>query len=113
VNPSAASDDTLNGLCQGEGRAIIASSRVDESSYESTKLRNGYFTFCLIQALMQDQGRDPISKLYNTVRDAVTARVLADLHTHQTPVMSLSDQVTDIVLAADTPGFEASARSRD
>jgi uncharacterized caspase-like protein len=113
VNPAAASDETLNGLRQGEGRAIIASSRVDESSYESAKLRNGYFTFCLIQALMQDQGRDPISKLYSTVRDAVTARVLADLHTHQTPVMSLSDQVTDIILGADTPGFEASARSRD
>ena len=49
VNPSAAADDTLNGLRQGEGRAIIASSRVDESSYESATLRNGYFTFCLIQ----------------------------------------------------------------
>jgi len=113
VNPSAASDDTLNGLRQGEGRAIIASSRVDESSYESARLHNGYFTFCLIQALMQDQGRDPISKLYDTVKDAVSAKVLADLHAHQTPVMSLSDQVTDIVLGVDTPGFEASARPRD
>jgi len=113
VNPSAASEDTLNGLRQGNGRAIIASSRVDESSYESAKLQNGYFTFYLIRALMQDQGRDPISKLYNNVKDSVSAKVLADLRTRQTPVLSLSDQVDDIILGADLSGSENSAQSRN
>ena len=83
---------------------------MDESSYESAKLRNGYFTFCLIQALMQDQGRDSINKVYSTLRDAVSAKVLADLHTHQNPVMSLSDQVTDIVIGAEIAGLEVFAR---
>ena len=102
VNPSAASDETLNGLRQGEGRAVIASSRVDESSYESPKLHNGYFTFYLIQALVQGKGQDPIDKIYDTVRDSVSARVQSDLHVHQTPVMSVSEHVADIILGTET-----------
>jgi Caspase domain len=111
VNPSAAAENTLNGLRQGEGRAVMTSSRVDESSYESPKLQNGYFTFYLIQALKQGHGRDPIDKLYGNVKTAVAAKVEADLHARQTPVMSLSDQVTDIVLGVDTSGLQSSAQS--
>ncbi|MBV9624441.1 MAG: caspase family protein [Acidobacteria bacterium] len=109
VNPSAASDDTLNGLRQGEGRAVLTSSRVDESSYESSKLHNGYFTFYLIQALKQGHGRDPIDKLYSNVRDAVAAGVQSEFHAHQTPVMSLSDKVTDIILGVDISGLQSSS----
>lgn len=109
VNPSPASEETLSGLRQGEGRAIIASSRVDESSYESAKLGNGYFTFYLIRALMQDQGHDAITQVYTMVKEAVSAKVQADLHAHQDPVMSLSDKVTDIVLGAETQGADASS----
>ena len=113
VNPSAASEETLNGLRQGEGRAVITSSRVDESSYESAKLRNGYFTFYLIRALMENQGLSPITKVYSDVRDSVSGKVFADLHVHQTPVMSMSDQVADIVLGVSTPGLQSAAQSRN
>lgn len=113
VNPSAASEETLNGLRQGEGRAVITSSRIDESSYESAKLHNGYFTFYLIRALMENQGLSPISQVYSTVRDSVAAKVFADLHVHQTPVMSLSDQVADIVLGVAAAGLQSSAQSRN
>jgi hypothetical protein len=101
VNASAPSSDTLDKMRQGVGRAIVASSQVDESSYESPRLHNGYFTYYLIQSLEQSGGQETIEKMYASVRQGVSARVLADLHTHQTPVMSLSQQVRDIVVGAN------------
>ena len=107
VTASSASQETLDDLRQGEGRVIIASSQASESSYESPKLHNGYFTYFLIRALMQDQGHDPIEKLYSFIKDQVSTKVQADLHARQTPVISRSDQATDIVIGTAVPGSTA------
>ncbi len=41
----------------------------------SETLRNGYFTYYLIRALMQDHGLSPIGKIYAYVKDQVPPRV--------------------------------------
>jgi hypothetical protein len=64
----------------------------------SSKLRNGYFTYYLIQALKRDAGLEPIDKVYTYVRDNVSEQVSAEVHTHQTPIVSRSESGVEIVI---------------
>ena len=96
------SPQILENLSQGAGRVIIASSQVKESSFESPKLKNGYFTYFLIRALQGNKGLDPIDKVYVAVKDQVSRAVLTEVHAHQNPVMSRSEPVADIIIGFDT-----------
>ncbi|HKE21514.1 MAG TPA: hypothetical protein VKB88_03930 [Bryobacteraceae bacterium] len=61
--PSSISRQTLDRIFEGTGRAIIAASQVDESSYEQVRYGHGLFTYYLLQGL-PDQKDAPIDKLY-------------------------------------------------
>lgn len=96
------SADALNGVYDTPGRVVITASQPDERSWESEKLRNGYFTFHLIQALKQNNGRSSIEQIYGYLRDHVPRQVLAELNVSQTPMMSPAKPNTDISLGVDT-----------
>jgi uncharacterized caspase-like protein len=80
------------------GRVIISSSKVDEVSWESDRFKNGYFTYYLIQALKQGGSTLPLTKIYESVRQQVSATVLAERKVGQTPVMSASDTGANLII---------------
>ena len=119
--PSAA---TLERIRQGVGRAILASSKEDQFSYEGSPFQNGYFTHFLLEALRQNNGLNTIQQVYAYVRDqlsnAVAARSqgqrgmslegksLAETRqAAQTPVLSSGELGAEIVIGS----LPASAQS--
>lgn len=80
----------------GRGRVIITASQSNESSWESHELKNGIFTYYLIQALKQNQGLMPISEVFNSLRDQVSQRVRAEKNQIQRPMMEPPDTKLDI-----------------
>ena len=95
---AAASPATLDRIRQGVGRVIISSSGVDEVSWESDRFKNGYFTYYLIQALKQGGTTVPLTKIYESVRQQVSATARAERRVGQTPVMSASETGADLIL---------------
>jgi hypothetical protein len=92
----------LDRIREGSGRAIIASSGVNESSQESDSIGHGYFTFDLLHALSLDDGMRPMSQVYEYLKTTVPVQVYADKHQKQTPVMARSDRGADIVIGVET-----------
>ena len=102
------SNSTLNRFREGVGRFVISASQANERSWESDTLKNGYFTYYLIQGLKQKNGMLPIEQLYTYLRDQVSKRVREDLQQSQTPAMKGSDQAVEINIGIDTEGRQQS-----
>jgi uncharacterized caspase-like protein len=93
----APSSKMLNRITEGTGRIVMSASRVDEESLESPALRHGYFTYFLLQALKVSEGHTPLSQVYDSVAQQVSARVSAD-GSQQHPVISKSSPDADFAL---------------
>jgi uncharacterized caspase-like protein len=91
------------------GWAAIAASRGDQQSWESDSLKQGYFTYYLLEALRESQGRAPVEQLFQSVRERVSARVKQELNVDQVPVMSAGSDGAKLVLGAESKAFTASA----
>jgi uncharacterized caspase-like protein len=89
----------LEHMSQGTGRIVLSAARTDEESLESPALKHGYFTYYLLQALKQGKGATPLSQVFASVAQQVSARVSAD-GSHQHPVMSRSSADADFALGA-------------
>lgn len=109
IGESSVGSETLDIIRQGFGRAIITSSQAGQQSYESDDVKNGYFTYYLVQALRNSQGKDSIDKVYNYVRDQVSSSVSAKFRAQQTPVLSQSDSGAEIILGAPEAGDAATS----
>ena len=96
--PSSISPQMLDRIREGTGRAIIAASQVDESSYEQARYGHGLFTYYLLQALQQQKDA-PLDRLYAWVKDQV-AQDAERNHWKQHPVFSASDTESAIVIGA-------------
>jgi hypothetical protein len=91
------SSNTLSqAVGNGQGRVIITASQSNESSWESHELKNGIFTYYLIQALKQNNGLTPISEVFNSLRDQVSQRVRVEKNQIQRPKMEPPDTKLDI-----------------
>jgi len=82
----------------GPGRAVLTASRAEESSWESSRIQNGYFTHFLIEAMRQNGGLSTVKQIAAYVQSHVKAAVETDLHHSQTPVFGASPQGDTIVL---------------
>lgn len=81
------------------GRVIISASQPDESSWESAQLQNGIFTYYLIDALKQKNGKLPISEVFAYLRDQVSRQVLKEKKpSSQRPMMEPEDTKLDICI---------------
>lgn len=109
IGTSSVSAGTLDAIRQGSGRAIIASSQAGEKSYENDEAQNGYFTYYLVAALRKSKGLQPIDKVFASVRDQVAKGVSAKFKMQQTPVLSQSDNSSEIILGAAETGAGTSA----
>jgi uncharacterized caspase-like protein len=87
-------------LSIGYGRAVITASRASQESWESAKLRNGYFTHYLIDALRTSHGSEPLDHLFPAVRSLVSTHVKAEVGASQDPSYEFSEGADSIVLGA-------------
>ncbi len=82
---------------------IVAASKNDQESMESERLRHGYFTYYLVEALRQQGGAEPLSQVYAFVQQHVSTEVAKDYKAygwHQDPVMSRSEPNTDFAIGS-------------
>lgn len=107
VNPAATggkmlsigiADSSKQRIAQGVGRVVIASSRNDEQSWESSRQPNSFFTLHLIEALRAKGGLADITTIFTQLQRTVPRAVKAELQKRQTPVMWPEGQRVDIVI---------------
>ncbi len=97
VANTAPSGAMLAHLTEGTGRIVISASQVNEESLESNRLRHGYFTYYLLQALKNGKGEMPLSQVYSAVAQQVSENVSSQ-GMHQHPVMNRSSEDADFAL---------------
>jgi uncharacterized caspase-like protein len=101
VASASLTQKTLEHIKQGSGRIIFAASGTEEESLESDSLKHGFFTYFLVQALHEQSGSAPLSRIFDYTRQHVSERVATEFrqyHVNQTPVMSRSEDDTDFAL---------------
>jgi uncharacterized caspase-like protein len=96
------SSATLDRLRYSVGRVVITASQPDERSWESESLKNGYFTYCLIQGLKQNNGKVCIEQLYRHLKHEVPKQVNADKKVSQSPMMLPAKPAVEICFGLDT-----------
>ena len=89
-------------LTIGYGRAVITASRASQESWESAKLRNGYFTHFLLDALRTSHGAERLDQLFPQVRSLVSSHVKAEVGASQDPSYEFSEGADSIVIGAAT-----------
>lgn len=95
---SVAFSEAFQNLKIGYGRAVITASRADERSWESTELKNGYFTRYLLDVLKEGHGNSTLDHVFAEVREKVSSRVQAEHGASQNPSFEFSDHADSIVL---------------
>ena len=100
IKNAAPSQQMLNHIKQGSGRMVFAASGTEQESLESDTLKHGFFTYYLVQALRQEGGTTPLSKIFDYTQQHVSQTVATEYKMQQNPVMSRSQDDTDFALAA-------------
>jgi uncharacterized caspase-like protein len=96
---AAPSDAMMARMSEGTGRIVMAASQVNEESLESSRLKHGYFTYYLLQALTSGKGDTPLTRVFATVSKEV-AQGASEEGMSQHPVMSRSSPNADFALGA-------------
>ena len=110
IKNAAPSKQTLSHITQGTGRMVFAASGTEQESLESDTLKHGFFTYFLVQALRQEGGSTPLSKIFDYTQQHVSDTVSTEFRQYnlqQNPVMSRSEDSTDFALGAPPAGNAA------
>jgi uncharacterized caspase-like protein len=101
IKNAAPSKQMLDHIKQGSGRMVFAASGTEQESLESDTLKHGFFTYYLVQALRQEGGSAPLSKIFDYTQQHVSQTVSTEFKQYnlqQNPVMSRSADNTDFAL---------------
>jgi len=101
IKNSAPSPQMLDHIKQGTGRMVFAASGTEQESLESDTLQHGFFTYFLVQALRQQGGATPLSRIFDYTQQQVSQTVATQFKQYnlqQNPVMSRSEDSTDFAL---------------
>ena len=102
IKNAAPSKQMLDHIKQGSGRMVFAASGTEQESLESDTLKHGFFTYYLVQALRQEGGSAPLSKIFDYTEQHVSQTVATEFKQYnlqQNPVMSRSEDNTDFALS--------------
>jgi uncharacterized caspase-like protein len=102
IKNAAPSKQMLDHIKQGSGRMVFAASGTEQESLESDTLKHGFFTYYLVQALRQEGGSAPLSKIFDYTQQHVIQTVSTEFkqfNLQQNPVMSRSEDNTDFALS--------------
>ena len=100
---SSASNDAMDRIRLGVGRAIVTSSSLDEKSYEGQPYSNGYFTHFLLEGLRKDGGQVSMEQLYAFLKQNVS-KAAGLIQRRQTPVFSHSEHGAEIIIGTPSSG---------
>jgi uncharacterized caspase-like protein len=95
---SSSFSQAFQNLKIGYGRAVITASRANEASWESSELKNGYFTHFLIDIMRKSHGNESIDQVFPQVRTTVSSRVKNDHDAQQNPSFEFSEGADSIVI---------------
>jgi tetratricopeptide (TPR) repeat protein len=98
-------------LAQGTGQLVICSSGANQSSWESTRYKNGVFTHYLLEGLRLDNNMNKLGKAFEYMKDKVQQEVQMDRHgARQTPALQSkwvgNELVVGIPPADPRPGIK-------
>lgn len=79
------SDEDLARLTSSEGTFMVMSSEEQQVSWESDALRNGFFTYFLIEALRQGPEPPDLDRVFRHLQRQVADRVAAEKNARQIP----------------------------
>ena len=99
---SAAADKFEDATAKGVARVVISASRADEESQEDGKLRHGFFTYYLLDALKKNGGMSSMNEVFQSVRDRTSQTVHDRFAISQTPTIRGTAEGLSIVLGAPT-----------
>lgn len=103
VKNASPSKATIGHITQGVGRMVFAAAGEDQESLESDALQHGFFTYYLVQALQQEGGATPLTKIFDYTQQHVSQTVATQFKQYnlqQNPVMGRSEQTTDFALVS-------------
>ena len=101
VSQTASFSEALKLFQTGAGRVVLTAASADQLSYESAKLKHGYFTYFLLKALQETSGKITVGDLYSRARDSTETAVRSDMAKTQTPLMIAGSAASGIVLGAE------------
>jgi uncharacterized caspase-like protein len=87
---------TANLFLSGEGTYVVTSSKENERSWESDRLRNGFFTYYLINALKQGQEPPTIHQVFEYLSREVPTAVAREKNASQNPQLLPRDGTEDL-----------------
>ncbi len=87
---------TANLFLSGEGTYVVTSSKDNERSWESDRLKNGFFTYYLINALKQGSEPPTIRQVFDSLSKEVTAAVAREKNAPQNPQLLPRDAAEDL-----------------
>jgi hypothetical protein len=88
-----------NQVAQGTGQLVICSSGSNQSSWESTRYKNGVFTHYLLEGLRQEGNMNKLSNVFDFMKSKVQEEVQMDRHgARQTPALQSKWQGNDLVI---------------
>ena len=87
---------TAEMFLSAEGAYVVTSSRDDERSWESDRLRNSYFTYHLIEALKRGPEPPTIRQVFDELSYRVTRAVAQDKGVGQHPQIHPADRIEDV-----------------
>ena len=102
IKNASLSPEAIAHITQGSGRMVFAAAGTDQESLESDTLKHGFFTYYLVQALQQQGGAEPLSRIFDYTEQHVSQTVATQFkqyNVQQTPVMGRSADSTDFSLA--------------
>ena len=108
VSQLASLSESLRLFQTGAGRAVLTAASADQLSYESEKLKHGYFTYYLLKTLQDSSGKATIGDIFKNVKTATETAVRTELHKDQEPQMIAGNAAGSIVLGAEPAPSPAS-----
>jgi hypothetical protein len=98
VSQLASFSESLRLFQSGAGRVVLTAASADQLSYESAKLKHGYFTHFLLQTLKKSSGQATIGEIFKDVKANTENAVQCDLRQKQTPQMIAGSTAAGMVL---------------
>jgi tetratricopeptide (TPR) repeat protein len=86
-------------IAQGSGQFVICSSLADESSWESTRYKNGVFTHYLLEGLRKNNNQNKMGDVFSFMKEQVQHEVQMDRNgAMQTPALQTKWLGNDLIV---------------
>jgi uncharacterized caspase-like protein len=100
-------------VAQGTGQLVICSSGGNQSSWESTRYKNGVFTHYLLEGLRKQNNMNKLADVFTFMSKNVSDEVRLDRGAKQTPALQSKWEGNDLVIGVKPTDPHASIKDGD